>query len=390
MATVALSIQPYLDGENLAFSLIGLFDLDTAVGQQLDMLGQWVGISRFISAPLDQWFSFNQKNVGFDQGEWLSPYETANQVIRLDDEHYRTVLRAKIVANQWDGTIPGAYEPWQVLFAGTGYEILIQDGLPRGERDFAFDDPNGGFERSIWFQPSPILTGYYFTLDDPQLGFEAGYWFGAPGSELLMPRARAHGNMHLIEALLGPPLDDITKALFTGGYLGVKSAGVQIDYVTQVQPPAPPEPDGSSGIGLPLFAFDTGPSDLGWWMSYDNPAAGLDHAPLFYPGAHPVDPNFAPPLLTLDGNDPASGFDAGYWTPAVRPSYLVLDSTDPTHGLNAANWYTPGASWWNGTSYPPPPDPDEPLPPTGVAYPPTPLAGFDLGGWAEAVGTRFA
>jgi hypothetical protein len=389
MATVALSIAPYLDGENLAFNLIGLFDLDTAVGQQLDMLGEWVGITRFISAPLNEWFALDVRNEGFDQGRWISPFESSTQVITLDDDHYRLLLRAKIVANQWDGTIPGAYEAWNTLFAGTGYQILIQDGLPRGEYDFAFDGQAGGFDRSAWFQKSAI-EAIYFSLDDPALGFDAGYWLGAPGTAILQPRARDHGNMHLIEALLGPPLDAVTLALFTGGYLGLKSAGVQIDYVTQVQPPVPPDMDNSgTGIGLPLFAFDVGPGDLGWWMSFDNAEAGLDDAPLFYPGGHPVDPNFVPPLLTFDG-DAAHGIDAGWWTPAVRPDYLVFDSPNPVNGLDAANWYTPGSSWWDGTSSPPPPDPDEALPPTGVTFPPTALAGFDLGAWAAAVVTRFA
>jgi hypothetical protein len=378
MRTVALSVQPYVDGINVANSLIGLFDLDTAVGQQLDMLGQWVGVTRYVTIDLELWFAFNKYNVGFDQGKWSNPYETTDETVALDDEHYRLLLRARIASNSWDGTIPGAYDAWGVLFEGTGYQILIQDGMARAERDFSFDSVIAGFDQSLWFKDEPIANIYFsFDNPDPLLGLDEGSWYGPPGTALTQPWARTNGNMHLIEALLGPPLDPITKALFTGGYLGLKSAGVGISYMIQSQPPAPPDTDDSgSGIGLPLFGFDAGPGDPGYWMSFDQPQ-GLDQGQLFYPGAHPVDPDFVPTYLTFDGNDPASGLDAGWWTPAVRPDYLVLDSTDPVHGLDAAEWYTPGQYW------PPLYDPDEALPPTGVTFPPTPIAGFDLGAFGQ-------
>jgi hypothetical protein len=382
VATVALSVQPYVDGSNTALSLIGLFDLDTAVGVQLDALGQWVGITRYVTIDLEQWFTFDKYNVGFDQGKWLTPYETTNETVALDDEHYRLLLRARIASNQWDGTIPGAYDAWGVLFQDTGYQILIQDGLARAERDFSFDNAIAGFDRSIWFVEPPIAD-IYLSLDspDPVHGFDEGFWMGPPGTALTQPWARTNGNMHLIEALLGPPLDPITKALFTGGYLGLKSAGVGISYMIQSQPPVPPDTDDSgSGIGLPLFGFDGGPGGPpeggSWWMSFDQPL-GLDQGPLFYPGAHPIDPDFVPPLLTFDSNSADTGLDAGWWTPAVRPLYLELDSAVPEHGLDAAEWYTPGQYW------PPLYDPDEALPPTGVTWPPTPLAGFDLGAFAQ-------
>jgi hypothetical protein len=422
MATVELSVQPYVDGVNAALELIGLFDLDTAVGEQLDMLGQWVGITRFVSIDTEVWFSFDAKpaHIGFDQGKWSNPYETARETVRLDDFHYRILLRARIASNQWDGTIPGAYQAWGTLLEGTGYQILIQDGLARAERDFSFDGPPGwGFDQALWYEVPPLAAIYFsFDAEDLTLGLDQGFWYGPPGTALTQPWARTNGNMHLIEALLGPPMDALTRALFTGGYLTLKSAGVQIDYMIQGQGTGPGElPDDSTdGIGRPLFAFDVGPGDKGYWMEYDRAGAGLDEAPLFYPGAHPIDPDFAPTYLTLDGNDPDSGLDKGWWTGPVRPSYLVLDADDAMfsppelahyfsfdiplgfdegtwrpahsgapvsgaaleHGLDAGEWYSPGQYW------PPQWDPDQ-LPPTGVTWPPTPLAGFDLGAFGQTL-----
>ena len=37
------------------------------------------------------------------------------------------LLKAKIGANRWDGTVPGAYEVWESAFADTGSLILMQD-----------------------------------------------------------------------------------------------------------------------------------------------------------------------------------------------------------------------------------------------------------------------
>jgi hypothetical protein len=307
MATVALGVQPYVDGINAANSLIALFDLDTAVGAQLDALGEWVGVTRNVSIQLDVWFALDIIGVGFDQGKWANPYETAVTTYVLDDDHYRLLLRGAIVANYWNGTIPGAYAAWDTLFAGTGYQVLIQDGLTRAERDFSFDTVNCGFDQSIWYNPPPAEV-IYFTLDDPALGFDEGYWLGAPGEELLMPWAVDNGNMHIIEALLGPPLDPVTIALFSGGYLGLKSAGVSVDYMIQGQPAVPPEVDTGNGIGLPLFALDVDvESTADLWMSFDDPNAGLDQAPLFVPGTT------VPPGSATWPPTPLAGFDLGAW-----------------------------------------------------------------------------
>lgn len=104
---------------NAAASLSDLFDLDKAVGKQLDIVGEWVGLSRYISTPLAVYFSFGVDGLGFGQGSWKGPYDPDQGLTRLDDETYRTMLRAKIAANSWDGTMPTLQDLLDQVFVDT-------------------------------------------------------------------------------------------------------------------------------------------------------------------------------------------------------------------------------------------------------------------------------
>lgn len=182
VAMLTALLTPFVETQELLAHLSLDFDVDTAVGSQLDVVGMWVGVSRVISTPLTGvYFSFDTAGVGLDQGTWFNEFDPVDGLTVLPDDAYRTLLRARIANNQWDGTIPGAYEVWDSAFSGTGVGILIQD----------------------------------------------------------------YGNMHMLFALTGPVPDALTLSLFTGGYLNVKPAGVQIDdYAT------PSVPD------VPYFGFD--------------------------------------------------------------------------------------------------------------------------------------
>ncbi|NOU95580.1 DUF2612 domain-containing protein [Paenibacillus sp. LMG 31456] len=77
------------------------FDIDTAVGNQLDVLGIIVGRNR---------------TLNFQPAGGSSPV--------LDDENYRLALKAKIAQNQWDGTIPQVYEIWNSLFPDVNLIVI--------------------------------------------------------------------------------------------------------------------------------------------------------------------------------------------------------------------------------------------------------------------------
>ena len=106
MATIAALVQPLVDQMNLIESMPGKFDPDVAVGDQLDTIGIWVGVFRKIRTPLTGvYFSFDIAGLGFDQGTWKGPFDPDTGLTVLDDDTYRLVIRAKIGANHWDGTL---------------------------------------------------------------------------------------------------------------------------------------------------------------------------------------------------------------------------------------------------------------------------------------------
>jgi hypothetical protein len=78
------------------------FDIDNAIGVQLDLLGTIIGRNR---------------TLPFQPMSGSSPI--------LDDETYRLALKAKIAMNNWDGTIPSIYEIWNNIF--TDIQLQIQD-----------------------------------------------------------------------------------------------------------------------------------------------------------------------------------------------------------------------------------------------------------------------
>lgn len=127
VATIAALVQPLADAQAMLSAMPGDFDLDAATGAQLDAIGLWVGQSRALTAPLNNvYFSLDTDGLGLDQGYLKGPYDPTTGVISLADAEYRTLIRFRIAANRWDGTIEGAYAAWSVLFGG-GLTLLIED-----------------------------------------------------------------------------------------------------------------------------------------------------------------------------------------------------------------------------------------------------------------------
>lgn len=114
--------------QNLLASMVPIFDLSLPpVGNQLDIIGQWVGVSRNVPVPImGVFFSWDgtDPTVGWDQGSW-QPYNAPVSITQLPDDAYLTLIRAKIAANGWDGTTNGAYAIWDRVFPQ--FTILIQD-----------------------------------------------------------------------------------------------------------------------------------------------------------------------------------------------------------------------------------------------------------------------
>ena len=59
--TVSFTTQGFADQKALCDISYLLYDLDNAVGSQLDAVGIWVGLSRFIALDVGQYFSWDTR-----------------------------------------------------------------------------------------------------------------------------------------------------------------------------------------------------------------------------------------------------------------------------------------------------------------------------------------
>jgi uncharacterized protein DUF2612 len=91
------------------------FNLNDAIGAQLDILGLWIGQSRVIAGVLVPGFfgftddpeaePFGELSNPAIGGKWFNLGDTASGNTVLSDPDYLTVLKARIVRNQSNGTL---------------------------------------------------------------------------------------------------------------------------------------------------------------------------------------------------------------------------------------------------------------------------------------------
>lgn len=128
VATVSASVGPVVGVQAFLDELPAAFDLDTAIGVQLDAVGAWVGISRLISIPLIQvWFSFDIVGRGFDEGVWKGPYDPETGIYALDDDTYRRLIRLKIIVNSWDGLKGSIEDALRAFYTSDGANLFVLD-----------------------------------------------------------------------------------------------------------------------------------------------------------------------------------------------------------------------------------------------------------------------
>lgn len=102
VAAVELYASASCDLQATLGSVPGLLDIDVAVKTQLDEVGLWVGFGRYIFVP----------TLG---------------TVTLNDDDYRILLRAKILANHWDGQNASLQVILANLFPGTGITLFAVD-----------------------------------------------------------------------------------------------------------------------------------------------------------------------------------------------------------------------------------------------------------------------
>lgn len=197
IAMLTAVLQPLCEVQDFENDLSMQYDLDVAVGKQLDVVGQWIGLSRDVTSLIpDVYFSFDTPGLGFDQGVWFGPGSPTTGLIQLPDDSYRLLLKARAVNNAWNGSIPQAYEIWDQLFDGTGISVFIIDnGDLTMDLGIATAEPLSALNQALFqggyldLRPAGVLINQYiivtglgliFALDAPPppayAGLDVGYW----------------------------------------------------------------------------------------------------------------------------------------------------------------------------------------------------------------------
>lgn len=196
IATVSAALSPLADAQAALSGMLGDFDLDTAIGAQLDVIGEWVGVSRRLTTPITGvYFTFDgDGSLGWDRGVWLGPNSDATAVSSLDDETYRLLLRLKIAANNWDGTLAGSQAITNALSSANAY-VFLQDNFDMSMTiGLSGKIPSALFvailkQANNWLRPAAVKlagvnvtsvdggTVFGFDIDNVNIkGFDVGAW----------------------------------------------------------------------------------------------------------------------------------------------------------------------------------------------------------------------
>lgn len=129
IAVLSLLLQPYADAQAFLAGLPQAFDVDYAIGAQLDVVGEWVGVSRNIPIPIaSPWFAWDSAVHGWDRAPWQVLGVSAGSTYQsLDDDTFRRLIKAKIAANSWDGTAASAQTILQGFITFPGAFIFVED-----------------------------------------------------------------------------------------------------------------------------------------------------------------------------------------------------------------------------------------------------------------------
>lgn len=179
-------------------SALQAWDIDVAVGTQLDQVGEWIGANRYIEQPLvGIYFSWDDVvATGWQHGYWQGKYDPNTGVIALADDVYRLVLYAKIASNNWNGTRETIEAIWDESFGDQSTLALIdhQDmSITIALQGIAVNDVLVYILTSgrIPLKPEGVRLREYIVSDNRIFGFDAdsptiGGWDEADwGSEII-------------------------------------------------------------------------------------------------------------------------------------------------------------------------------------------------------------
>lgn len=226
-ATVRASVEPLADLQAKMRKFIRDFDVDEAIGAQLDTIGRWVGIGRTVAVPIsDYYFTWDYNDqTGWDAGVWEGYGDDKFDQYDLPDDLYRRVIYAKIILNSWKGrkgTIEEAYNVFNSALSVPN-SVRIIDGEYRQNvptNVFSWDETGKGWDEAVWETPVyPI-----FAWDTLGQGWDEAIWraFEYYGDEI----------MQILVLLQENALPSLEELLVFSGYIPFRLAGVKTNYGT--------------------------------------------------------------------------------------------------------------------------------------------------------------
>lgn len=144
---------------------VNIFNIDEAVGDQLDKLGELVGISRTL------------------------PLIDPNIPTVLDDDLYRLVIKARIIRNKWNGTIEQLNDLAKIVVPDAYFTVVDNQDMTMDLVIFGYeptDEFQALFENGYIF-PKPAGVRTYYTISEEVLfgwdkdeetikGWDEGTW----------------------------------------------------------------------------------------------------------------------------------------------------------------------------------------------------------------------
>lgn len=128
VATVEASVSVAAYLQAMEFFVQCMYDVDYAIGVQLDVIGEWAGISRRIPVPIaGVYFTWDgtMPEEGWGESAWRGRFGASSAITEYPDDEYRRLIKAKIVANNGDGSIQMIYDIFEAAFPGA--DVLVID-----------------------------------------------------------------------------------------------------------------------------------------------------------------------------------------------------------------------------------------------------------------------
>lgn len=164
---VSATLQPLIDLNHCLSDFNYNFGLDSAVGKQLDFLGDLIGVSRITEFPLE---------------------DGSN---KLSDEDYRVLIKSKAAQNFWDGTIQGLFDVWGIIFPDIPLNLTDNQDMTClvtvNSENFNINQISLLFNNLLIPKPAGVEYSYLFAdrtvfafdMDTTMFkGWDEGYWGG--------------------------------------------------------------------------------------------------------------------------------------------------------------------------------------------------------------------